>query len=979
MMNLVEITSDIDNFNVGNTFRCSPDKCYMFVSSPTSSLTIIHVNIRSIKKNIDQFLAVLSMITFQCDLIVFTECWLIKTNKLPTIDGYLSFATSNNISQNDGVVIYWKKNLATTLSEPTFRDGNCLLCTIGNTAIVSIYRSPSYSNIDNFLNSIQALMISLKSFQNIAIIGDLNVNIGEGSVDRHLQQYLTTMASFGLLPTHTLPTRKESCLDHILLKCNVPATTLVLDTAVTDHYPTLLCLSCKHISNYTNSLVRYVTKLDYVEIQKEIQLTDFSEVLSITDANMAADKFIAIINVIMKNHSKLIKIPRSKRNIKPWITPGLIRCIKNRDKLHFKQKKNPNNVNIKITYLRYRNFLTGLLRRIKLEYERNELRKAKNDPKATWRAIRKITNTVSNHDQPTELLKTDVRSSLNKVNSYFVNVGRNLANDIKPPNYCPPLSQKYLPKTSISNSLGIISTNESQVLNIIQGLRGNCATGCDGIPAKLIKDSRLILAPSIAHICNLSFESGVFPNAFKKALVSPIFKSGDRHEVSNYRPISILTSLSKILERILNINLTNFLNKYNVIARNQFGFRSGVSTEDAVVSLTDAIVRRIDKKHKCYAIFLDLSKAFDTVSVPKLVSKMENAGVRGNSLAIFNDYLRNRVQCVKIGDNVSSENPIDIGVPQGSILGPTLFQIYVNDLCNLSIPFCDIFTYADDTALVVHGKSWLEAKSNAEKSLEIVMDWLSLNLLTLNLQKTKFIRFSIAGSIKPPLDSCLIRAHTCSGITTNCNCLSIDMVANLKYLGIHIDERLDWKTHIENTSKRCRKLMYLFRGLRQVADMDLLKMIYITLCQSILTYCIPVWGGTHKTTLIFLERSQRAVLKVMASKCIDYPTSKLYHECGVLTIRQLYIQKIVTRKHSSLIFDPHIASRRQSYPVCTLPQSRTVFATRQYNFRSCSLYNKTNKILSIFSLNKYDVRNMVINWLQDRSYDDTEQLMISLK
>ena len=191
------------------------------------------------------------------------------------------------------------------------------------------------------------------------------------------------------------------------------------------------------------------------------------------------------------------------------------------------------------------------------------------------------------------------------------------------------------------------------------------------------------------HVCNLSIYTGIFPDAFKRAVVHPIYKSGGRDKVTNYRPISVLSSLSKILERIMNKSLTSFLTKHKLIAQNQFGFRSGTSTEDAVIALTNSLVGKLDSNLNCYGIFLDLTKAFDTVSVPRLVTKIESLGVRGITLELFKDYLRHRGQCARIDSLESEYEELGFGIPQGSILGPTLFLIYINDLCKLSITNCE--------------------------------------------------------------------------------------------------------------------------------------------------------------------------------------------------------------------------------------------------------------------------------------------------
>lgn len=532
--------------------------------------------------------------------------------------------------------------------------------------------------------------------------------------------------------------------------------TLVIDAQITDHSTVVLGLECNELKYKP---LKTKTKIDYQAVKDDIESYDFGSILQSSDANKAAELLVSGLNSIITKHSTIVKVPRKKQIIKPWMTPGLLRCIRNRDSMHKKVKKEPTNLVLDTTYKRYRNFCTNLLRKLKTLHERNELKKSKTNPKSLWTKLKEISYTKKISSSSTALLQTAGTPELavNSVNAYFAQIGQNLANKIKPLNQ----TQQKLPASS-PNSLAMLEVTASDILGIINSLRDDCAVGWDGISSKILKLNANALVPTITHICNLSVSSGVFPAVFKKAIVHPIYKSGDRNSVSNYRPISVLSSLSKILEKILNNTLVNFLEKYHLISNNQYGFRRNKSCEDAVLALTTTAVRNIDRERKCIGIFLDLSKAFDTVSVPLLCNKMDHIGIR--EMNIFYDYLHGRSQCVNIDGHISENLNLNYGVPQGSILGPTLFQIYINDLCQLSLPNCNIFTYADDTALLIHGENWKDAKANAERCLRIIMDWLTQNLLTLNISKSQFIAFSLKNtkSHRRSMRNFTILAHTCT-------------------------------------------------------------------------------------------------------------------------------------------------------------------------------------------------------------------------
>lgn len=984
MANIININNDLDQLCVGDAAICSPDNCRKHVKLfDTNNINLLHINIRSINKNFDSLQVLLSQTGINHDIIILTESWLSKTLNLPKLDGFQSYSTKTNSNQNDGVVFYIKESLKSTVWEPEFECGNCLVCQLDNKlAVVAVYRSPSYNskeNYDKFLASLNHVHSEISSFTNVALVGDFNIDISQDNRNQRSLEYLLLNASHGLLPTHLFPTRLDKCLDHTFLKTNLPVTTLVLDSHITDHRPTLLSIAYPKL---VRKLRHTTTRINHEAIVQNLLNTDFSDIYVTNDPNLSMNKFITIITSIISNNSVQIKIPRRKRTIKPWITPGLLKCMKNRDKLHNKSKKSPDNLTLKLTYTRYRNFCNSLLRKLKISYERSELERTKNNPKELWKTIKNITNTTKTRTIPEELLNLcdNPYSSVNKICHFFANVGKNLAANIQSGAQPPLLPKHRSSSCNISiptiNSLALLDVDEAEVESLILQLNNDSAVGWDGISPLLLKNCKNVLVPHITYLFNCCLQNGVFPDALKKALVHPIHKGGDRNCVNNYRPISVLPVLSKILERILNNRLKDFLDRFNIIAENQYGFRKSISTEHAVLDLTQHIAKNLDSKTKCLGIFLDLSKAFDTVSVPLLISKLELLGVRGIALEIFKDYLRNRTQRVKISTHLSDEEVVSFGVPQGSILGPSLFLIYINDLCNLKLPQCKIFTYADDTAIIVHGPTWDSVKTAAESALSTIMTWLNSNLLTLNLLKSTYMPFAIRRN-NSPSDTFSITAHSCqvpSSTLISCNCPKLTRTISVRYLGVQIDSELRWDKQIEALTTRTLRLLHIFKSLRESANLDTLKMVYFGLCQSVLGYCITVWGGACKTLLLILERAQRAILKVMIRKPYRYPTTQLYSDCKVLTVRQLFVLYSVLKKHSSL--PPPNQKKRTFIPPST--PHRTTFAKHQYLILSSLIYRKVHKHLNILDLTKWEVKQKLTEWLLQQDYDHTESLLTYL-
>lgn len=973
--NFITITSELENLSSSRSFVCFPEQCINYLKCDNfNTITVIHLNIRSINHNFDSFSVLLATMNITADILVLSECWLSKAPFLPQIPGYNSHNTLKNANQNSGVVLFVKNNINCKVYEPNcIKEADCLVCEIGKSfALVAVYRSPSYQNIDTFLNSLNYLFMSLPNFQVLSMVGDLNIDIKLDNEDSYANEYLDLNATHGLLPTHTFVTRGDKCYDHVMLKSKLLSTTLVLDTHITDHKPTFLIANLK---KKPEGSLNTKTKIDYENIHRTIINTDFSHIYSTQDVNLAVNNLISTTSDIIKNNTCTVKVPRSKINIKPWITPGLLRCIRNRDKMHRKLQRDPDNLILKTTYTRYRNFINKLLQNIKRTYHKQLLNNAKNNSKSTWSVIKTIANVKPSISDAKSLLNLhpNQKTSVNLVNEFFVDVGKSLACAIQ--NRQPPNSPtvKSHPEPS---SMVFYDVDEHEIDAIITSLRSDCAIGWDGISARILQTSKLVFVPLLTHICQLAISTGKFPDAFKKALVHPIYKSGNKDDVSNYRPISVLTALSKILERILNNRLINYLESKNILAKNQFGFRRGISTEDAVNSLLETIVEALDGKHRCIGMFLDLSKAFDTVSIPLLVTKLESIGIRGLPLSIFEDYLQNRTQCVKIDGVVSDERKLVFGVPQGSILGPTLFLIYINDLCKLHIPHCQIFVYADDTAMIVKAPNWPTAFERAEKSLSQIMSWLDSNLLTLNSTKTNYITFAINSSTLPPENEYSIKAHTCGDNFSNCTCLPLTRSCTVRYLGVQIDNFLTWKQHIKALIPKIRKLIYIFKNLNKCADLDTLKLVYNALCKSLLAYCITAWGGAAKTTIMPLERAQRAVLKVMTRKPYRYSSTKLYADTSVLTVRQIYIMMTLQRKHTQMPYDPTIYERRRrSDLVCATPIHRTVFASRHFKVFGCCIYNKVNKILNIYPNSKRIIKEKIKQWLLTLDYTKTEDLI----
>lgn len=938
---------------------------------------LLTFNIRSIQKNFNSFLVALQRLKSKIDVIVLTECWLSSGVRPGQIPGYNTYATKNNLNRAGGVVAYISEKWDATVDEPAFEEAECLKIKLSESMIIfGIYRSPSFPQMTRFITCLGNSLNPIGNMSTVVVAGDININIVD-MVDQTTNEYLCAMAEFGFRPAITSPTRLDSCLDHIFIRTKARTVTgIVCKTSITDHDFALLAMSLT--ADGRGQRLRCASKTDIRGIVLELEGVDWSAVTSVTDADAAAEIFSNILMPIIQRHTSKKEVGRAKYIIKPWITPGLLRCQKHRDRLHLELRKHPNDPVRKLVYKRYRNFLSQLQHKLKCDFESKALEDNKCNTKGLWKVIGKIAGYKNSTTPSTDLLKLN-RSpleSVNDCNEYFIGVGKKLSHALLTnlDKTEATLSSHLTSAMSSPHTLFFQPTDEYEVDKLISQLRNDSAPGIDGLKAPLLKAIKSAVVPPLTHIYNLSLSTGVFPRLWKKATVIPIHKSGQRGNPENYRPISLLVNFSKILEKIVNRRLVGYLERFGLLSDRQYGFRLQKSSEDALNYLTTQVTTCLDDGRRCVGVFLDLARAFDTVSVTMLIKKLEFYGIRGLPLQWFRSYLTERCQSVRVGEYLSKELPITFGVPQGSVLGPTLFIIYMNDIFSASASRADLVCYADDTAALFYGNTWNDVLRSAEAGMNVLKQWLDNNLLTLNLKKTKYICFHKTKASEPKFPTDLKIHSKCNA--SACDCGSVDRTECMRYLGVEMDQHLSFKPHIVTLAQRVRKLMYVMRLLRDSADKRVLRLVYVSLCESILGYGISVWGGAGKTAMLGLERAQRSVLKVMHRKPFQYPTHQLHTEAGVLSVRQLFICRVVVIMHHRTINSQEYSALLKKR-IFRIPQAATgsPFARRFPQFLHSYIYNKVVKLCNI---QKYNMKQMLVivrKWLLLLNHMETEELL----
>ena len=432
----------------------------------------------------------------------------------------------------------------------------------------------------------------------------------------------------------------------------------------------------------------------------------------------------------------------------------------------------------------YNAILKKTIRECKIKYYHAMFNKYKYDIKNTWKLISEIFN-KNNRSKNTisKILNngrtiTDPGEIVNEFNTFFANIGPLLASQIDATNKKP--FQYYL-KNTIHTQFQLNTVDTKQVNDIIQSLKSKTSFGHDGMTTTSLKQLAPVLLQSLTLIINQSLITGIFPDDLKIAKVIPLHKKNETTKMDNYRPVSILPAISKVFEKVAHIQLYNYFKKNKLFYKGQYGFRDEHSTELAALELVDRLHSDMDNKEIPIAIYMDLSKAFDTLDHTILLHKLKHYGVHGSALSWFHSYLNNRYQYVEIQQHKSNPQLLKTGVPQGSVLGPLLFLIYMNDIPNTSSELKFIL-FADDTSLLdTLNLSISPNDANLNKlndELTKIYDWLAVNKLSLNVSKTKYMIFHHPLKVIP------------QNLTIEINNTPIERVKEFCFLGLTINEHL---------------------------------------------------------------------------------------------------------------------------------------------------------------------------------------------
>ena len=487
----------------------------------------------------------------------------------------------------------------------------------------------------------------------------------------------------------------------------------------------------------------------------------------------------------------------------------------------------------------------------------------------------------------------------------------------------------------ILNTFYLFPTTSDEIITTVKNLKNSFSSGPDDIPSSVLKQIIPCISEPLEVLINECFNTGTFPDVYKMAKVILLFKKGEKTNIDNFRGISLLSSTSKIIESLIYQRLNDFLSKNDIISESQFGFRKSVSCDSALFKITNKIQNSIDKKLHTVGLFIDIRKAFPSVNHEILLQKLYHYGFRGVALDLFKTYLKSRPQYVHIKSEVTETQSdtyyLDNSVPEGSILGPPFFSVYINDLPDFLPPNVDVTLYADDTNILITAPTLQELEDTFQNVSSSLARWMKLNKLSLSIEKSNVVIFSkfTSPSFNPILDN-----------------TPVPITKATKILGVMLDSDGTWFPHFDYLSKKLSTALYTLRVLKSCVDQQVLITSYYAYFYSLMKYGIILWGASSQAQSIFIlqKKAIRIILNLNSHKKYNASCRSRFRELGLLTLPSLYILQITLFLKSNPAYiqhntDIHSHNTRQKNHA-HLPPCHTSRLLKGCLSKGCEIYNK---------------------------------------
>ena len=900
-----------------------------------------HINVNGLLHKMDEISLLLR--ETKIDILAITETHLhgnISDNEID-IEEY-SIIRKDRLNQNNhwgGVLFYYREHLEihqSTISDEFRMEDLWLEIIIKSQRLLvgCVYRPP---NDKRFLQQFQKMLENITQRANVLILGDFNIDLSKVSnMSKDFIQILHSVNLSNIITKYTRITDKSKTLIDLAIASDISKVVQsgTYEIGISDHdliFATFNMFKPKFPPKLIT--VRNYREVNTAKVKQNLEFVPWHIVSLFDDVDDSLWCWNHLLKSVISEHVKTRKV-KVRSNNKPWMTRDVRKVINERYRILKKARNTPRHSSEWKNYRRARNTCTNLIRHTKANYWRNEFLSS-DTIKSFWKTVRKFQGGQKTQkigplwDHRNNSIVTKNTEKANLLNDFFANVGKNLAtvdttneslnNHIY--RVSPTIDHIILDQVSITKSFRA-------------AVKPGKACGDDDITPSDLKLNEEVSIEGLKRVAQRSIETGKFPTCWKKAKVTAIFKKGNKSDCSNYRPISLLSVPSKVIEHLVCSQLKVHLLEHNLQNEHQWGFRPIRSTEDALLYMTEKWRKAIDSGKVVGVLFIDFKKAFDSVSHQILLKKFSACGISGDFLSYLENYLQNRKQITSVNGAHSNVANVDYGVPQGSLIGPPSFSINVNDMQdNLD---CDLDQFADDSTIHVCSDTVDNVITSLQRNAAKIQNYASKNSLTIHNDKCEVIIISKQRFIGP-LPKIEINGK------------DIAVVQSSKCLGIAIDQDLSWETHVEIISKNFSgKIKKLFQ-MRSIPKTTLLAIYHQGILPSVL-YGISIWGNCSPSVMKNLEKIHNRAARFIHRVKKSVPDNLVLQQTGWIPLTTYYKRalacktyKIINKLSPPLLEDlvtksTSIRTTRNSLKIDP-PPFRYVDYKRSFRYRAAHIWN----------------------------------------